>query len=188
MNKPDNPVTMPWSVPVAVENIPDHGLHIEIDASAPVRAQVLALVAGLASVHDLPKLSAIFDLTKKGARVHIAGHVSARVAQTCVVTLEPMESDVEEAVDVTFAPVAAAQPEAIVYDIAPDDENEPPEPLVDGKVDIGALATEFLVLGVDPHPRKPGAEFAPVKVGNDEAKPFAALEALKKRFGGGPRE
>ena len=192
MEKPETPTTVPnsvpWSVPVAVEDIPDHGLHIEIDAPAPVRAQVLALVAGLASVHDLPKLSAVFDLTKRGARVHVAGHVSARVAQTCVVTLEPMESDVEEAVDVTFAPAAAAKPETAVYDIAPDDENETPEPLVDGKVDIGALATEFLVLGVDPHPRKPGAEFAPVRVGNDDAKPFAALEALKKRFGGGPRE
>src|SRR5450631_409855 len=100
--------SVPWSVPVAVEDIPDHGLHIEIDAPAPVRDQVLALVAGLASVHDLPKLSAVFDLTRRGARVHVAGHVSARVAQSCVVTLEPMESNVEEAVDVTFAPVAAA--------------------------------------------------------------------------------
>jgi uncharacterized metal-binding protein YceD (DUF177 family) len=178
---------MPWSVPIAAEDIPDQGLHIEIDAPAPVRAQVLALVAGLASVHELPKLSAVFDLTRRGSRVHVAGNVSARVAQTCVVTLEPMESEVAEAVDVTFAPIAAAQPETVAYDIALD-ENEPPEPLVEGKVDIGALATEFLVLGVDPHPRKPGAEFAPVKVGNDDAKAFAALEMLKKRFGGGPRE
>jgi uncharacterized metal-binding protein YceD (DUF177 family) len=185
MEKPDIPSTAPWSVPVAVEDIPDHGLHIEIDATTAVRAQVLALVAGLASVRELPKLSAVFDLTRRGARVHVAGHVSARATQTCVVSLEPIETDVEEAVDVLFAPADTLQPETVVYDNATKDEKEPPEPLVDGTVDIGALATEFLVLGVDPHPRKAGAEFAPLKVGDDGAKPFAALEALKKRFEGG---
>jgi len=51
--------------------------------------------------------------------------------------------------------------------------------------DLGALATEFLVLGVNPHPRKPGAEFGSLKVGDDSPHHFAALEALKKRLGGG---
>ncbi len=37
--------------------------------------------------------------------------------------------------------------------------DEPPEPLVGGTVDLGAIATEFLILGIDPYPRKPGAEF-----------------------------
>jgi hypothetical protein len=190
MDKPEIPTTVPgvpWSVPVAVAEIPDHGLHIAINAPTAVRAQVLALVAGLASVHDLPKLSAVFDLTQRGAKVHVAGHVSARVAQTCVVTLEPIESDVEEIVDVLFAPVGAeqAQPETVVCGNNPNDANEPPEPLVDGKIDLGALATEFLVLAIDPHPRKAGAEFPPFKLGDDGAGAFAALEALKKRFGGG---
>ena len=63
---------------------------------------------------------------------------------------------------------------------------EPPEPLVDGKVDLGALATEFLILGIDPYPRKAGAQFAPPKVEDAGEHPFAALESLKKRrLGGG---
>ena len=49
-------------------------------------------------------------------------------------------------------------------------------------LDLGTLATEFLVLGIDPYPRKSGVEFAPLTVGEDAPKPFAALEALKKRF------
>jgi hypothetical protein len=44
---------------------------------------------------------------------------------------------------------------------------------------------EFLLLGIDPYPRKAGAEFAPVKADDGSAKPFAALEALKKRLGSG---
>ena len=66
-----------------------------------------------------------------------------------------------------------------------DEDEEPPEPLADGKVDLGALASEFLLLGIDPYPRKPGAEFAPPQAAEAGEHPFAGLEALKKRLGGG---
>jgi len=84
-----------WSVPVAVEDIPDTGLHIEIDVPAATRAEV----AQLAALRELPQLSAVFDLTRQGTGVHVSGQVSARVGQTCVVTLEPIESVVEETVE-----------------------------------------------------------------------------------------
>ena len=171
----------PWSVPVAVENIPDTGLHIEIEAPAAIRVQMVELVAELAAVRDLPQLSAVFDLTRQGegvaAGVHVAGQVSARVGQICVVTLEPIESLVEEAVDLRFAPEPA--------DATPKADQEPPEPLLEGKVDLGVIATEFLILGIDPYPRKPGAEFSPPRVADDGGHPFDALAALKKRLRGG---
>lgn len=178
----DKPV-VPWSVPVAVDDIPEHGLHIEIDAPAAVRAQVLALAEGLSTLHDLTSLSAVFDLTRGGSKVHVTGHVRAKVGQTCVVTLEPMESSIDETVDLTFAPTAAGAGEP-VGEIELRPHEDPPEPLARGMIDLGTLATEFLVLGIDPYPRKSGVEFAPVTVGEDAPKPFAALEALKKRFGG----
>ena len=34
-----------------------------------------------------------------------------------------------------------------------------PERLIGDVVDLGALATEFLILGLDPYPRKAGATF-----------------------------
>ena len=37
--------------------------------------------------------------------------------------------------------------------------DEEPEPLIGNSVDLGLLATEFLILGVDPYPRKPDAAF-----------------------------
>jgi len=173
----------PWSVPVAVEDIPDTGLHIEIEAPAAARAAV----AELAALRELPRLSAVFDLTRLGAGVHVAGQVSARVGQTCVVTLEPIESDIEETVDLKFAPVSAGESELErkgARQRARSDD-EPPEALIDGTLDLGALATEFLILGIDPYPRKAGAQFAPPKAADDGEHPFAALEALKKRLGGG---
>jgi uncharacterized metal-binding protein YceD (DUF177 family) len=179
----EKPVTGPWSVPVAVNDIPESGLHIEIEAPAAVRGQVLALVEGLSTVHDLASLSGVFDLGRSGSKVHVRGRVRAKVGQTCVVALEPIENSVDEEVDLTFAPpVDGFDAEGGEVELRRD--YDPPEPLTGDTIDLGQLATEFLVLGIDPYPRKSGVEFAPVKVGEDAPKPFAALAGLKKRLGG----
>ena len=168
----------PWSVPVAVEDIPETGLHLEIEAPAAARAAV----GELAALRELPRLSAVFDLSRQGAAVHVLGQVSAQVGQTCVVTLEPIESAVSEAIDLRFAPAAAgaAAPETKGARQRPRGDDELPEPLLGGTLDLGALATEFLILGIDPYPRKAGARFAPPAVEEAGEHPFAALAALKK--------
>jgi len=171
----------PWTVPVAVDDIPETGLQIEIDASEAVRAELAALTA----LRKLPRLSAAFDLARRGAGVQVSGRVSARVGQTCVVTLEPVESDLEELVDLVFAPQSAESlPAKVETTERRATEEDPPEPLIGGKLDLGAIATEFLVLGIDPYPRKADAEFAQIREDDGNARPFAALEALKKRLGG----
>jgi len=170
----------PWVVPVAVDDIPETGLHIEFDASETVRAELAALTG----LRDLPRLSAAFDLVRRGACVRVTGRVSARVGQTCVVTLEPVESDLEELVDLAFAPqLAGSLPGKVETTERRTGKEDPPEPLVGGQLDLGAIATEFLVLGIDPYPRKADAEFAPVRADDGDARPFEALQALKKRFG-----
>jgi hypothetical protein len=169
----------PWSMPVAVEDIPDTGLHVAIEAPAATRAEL----AKFAALRDLPQLAAVFDLTRQGAGVHAVGKVSARVGQTCVVTLEPIESVVEEAIDLQFAPAPETTAKSARKRARGDDE--PPEPLVGGILDLGALATEFLILGIDPYPRKAGVEFAPPKAEVAGEHPFATLESLKKNLGGG---
>ena len=162
---------------MAVDEIPDSGLHVEIDAPDAVRTHL----TGLAGLRELRRLSGIFDLQRQGAGVRVTGQINARVGQTCVVTLEPIESEVQELVDLKFALSLAAGAKSEASEAA---EEEPPEPLSDGTVDLGAIATEFLLLGIDPYPRKPGAEFSPLKSDDNTAKPFAALEALKKRLSG----
>jgi len=173
---------IPWSFPVAVEDIPETGLHIEMDAPEAVRSEL----AALAGLRELPRLSAVFDVVRRGAGMRVTGQIDARVGQTCVVTLEPVETDLMESIDLRFAPqlTETIQSRSDTADLQADDE-EPPEPLSDGKVDLGAIATEFLLLGIDPYPRKAGAEFSPVKSDDSGTKPFAALEALKKRLSGG---
>jgi hypothetical protein len=173
----------PWSVPVVLHEIPESGRHLEIVADENTRAAV----ARLAGLRSLPRLQASFDLSRRGADgLHVAGTVSAGVGQTCVVTLEPMESEVAEAVDLTFvAGRGRPQPEAgAEVEVRPDS----PEPLSDGVVDLGMIATEFLVLGIDPYPRRPGAVFErPAEADDPATHPFAALAALKKDPGGSGR-
>lgn len=168
-----------WSIPVAVDDIPDTGLHMDVDAPAEVRAGI----AELAGLRELSRLSAAFDLVRQGEQVNVTGQVSATIGQTCVVTLEPIENKIEEAVGIAFAPL----PAGTAADVEGGDRRkgaaEPPEPLVNGRIDLGALASEFLMLGIDPYPRKAGAQFTPPEPQDDGPHPFAALEALKKRSG-----
>jgi hypothetical protein len=55
------------------------------------------------------------------------------------------------------------------------------DPIVDGKLDLGALRVDFLALGLDPYPRKPGVEFVEPasEAGTDRDSPFASLARLK---------
>ena len=57
---------------------------------------------------------------------------------------------------------------------------DPPEVIRNGSVDLAAVATEFLLLGIDPYPRKPGVVFDPPVREDPSSNPFAALAALKK--------
>ncbi len=164
---------MPWRVPVAVEDVAETGAHFDLVADADTRAAV-ARVVGL---RDLPRLQASFQVKRHGKGLHVAGRVSATVGQACVVTLEALANEVEEDIDLVFLPRAAAPPEG---EEAGDDAWDEAEPLIGGVVDLGALATEFLILGIDPYPRKPGATFQPPPDAKPDEGPFAALAALKK--------
>lgn len=168
-----------WSVPIDVEDDAETGMHMEIEAPA----EICAALAETAGLRDVKRLRATFDLIKRGARVDVIGQVKATVGQTCVVTLEPIDNEIEEAVDLVFAPMSAGATAAPRSGGQRKGDDEPPEPLIDGVIDLGAIASEFLMLGIDPYPRKTGAQFAPPKVANDGPRPFAALEALKKRQG-----
>ncbi len=166
----------PWSVPLRFEDVlPETGRRVTLSPDADAR-EAIAEVAGL---RELPQLDASFDVVRSGAAgLHVTGTLSATVGQTCVVTLEPIESEINEAVDLVFQPAADKGASA---DIGLDMHQPEIEPLTDGVVDLGALATEFLLLAIDPYPRKPGAMFEAPSTSEPFAGPFAGLAALQKK-------
>ncbi len=171
--------TSPWSVPVRVEDVPLEGLHREITADAQTR-QAIAETAGLRA---LTRLDARFELTRRGADgLHVRGDISATVGQNCVVSLEPLENEIAEDFDLVFAPAAgpAGQKSHQLVDL----DDDQPEVLQGGAFDLGALAVEFLLLGVDPYPRKAGVAFGAATPVDEGEHPFAALAALKREKNG----
>jgi hypothetical protein len=169
-----------FSRPVKVEAIPRDGLETSIEASEAERG-ALADFNGLAGVG---KLAATFSLKHgAGGTVRVRGEIRADVTQTCVVTLEPFEASLVEPVDVRFAPAreetphGAARGEGGAQKIEDEDD---PDPILDGKIDLGALASEFLTLGLDPYPRKPGVAFEPPAADGVDS-PFSALAPKKDR-------
>jgi uncharacterized metal-binding protein YceD (DUF177 family) len=164
----------PLSRPVLVARLPAAGLMVEIRAT-PEECAALAADFNLAEVKSV---EGRFRVTGKAERVHVAGHITAEIVQICVVTLEPFESRLDEDVVADFeepSPAKRAADARADVDLS----TEAPDEIVDGRIDVGALAAEFLALGLDPYPRKPGVDFS--YEGEDRGdNPFARLAELKR--------
>ena len=170
---------VPFSRPVRVEPLPRDGFTQTIEADAAERA-ALAADSGLAAIGSL---TANFTLRKSGRHgVRVVGSVHAEVTQTCVVSLEPFEAVVDEPIDVRYASEPPRrkegdkEPETVVFDA-----EDPPDPIVDGRVDLGVLAAEFMGLGLDPYPRKPGVAFEAPEAEPEADSPFQALAVSGKK-------
>ncbi|NJO54230.1 MAG: DUF177 domain-containing protein [Bacteroidales bacterium] len=169
----------PWTHIVMVSQLPPES-SLTLEPNAETRAALARHVGAL----SVPELTATLDLAAdRKAGVSVTGRLKGRIVQACVVTLEPVESAIDEAVDARFVPAAepraASGPEIEVSLEAED----PPEPLINGRIDLGAVLTEFFSLGIDPYPRKPGAAWQPAEAetqAEPEAEsPFAALAKLR---------
>jgi hypothetical protein len=169
-----------WHIPVRLDDVPETGLHLALLANDEVRAN-LAAFAGL---RDLSRLEAAIDVVREGRGLRATGTVRATAGQNCIITLEPVESEIDEAFDVRFVPAASAgtvdDGDAGASGRA-GEADDPPEAMVDGIADVGAVATEFLLLGIDPYPRKPDAVFDRPSEGNVGDGPFAALAKLRNQ-------
>jgi hypothetical protein len=138
----------------------------------------------VAGVREILAARASFEVTpESGGRVHVTGRVQGLIGQICVVTLDPIENAIDEPVDLTFVP--PEQVPQVVHsaeDVAGKEAEiaDAPEPIENGIIDLGRLATDVLYLAIDPYPRKPDAVFEPPAVADDpEDHPFAALKALR---------
>jgi hypothetical protein len=166
----------PWSRRIALTDVPDEGLHVAMEADSDVRA-TLARTAGF---RDIPQLEASFDLMRKGLGLHVTGEVIATIGQNCVVTLDPVDKNLHEIIDLVFAPGPTQSLGDQAGEASFGMTDDAPEPLVGGLVDLGAIATEYFLLGIDPYPRKEGAVFESASTQEPAESPFAALAALRK--------
>jgi uncharacterized metal-binding protein YceD (DUF177 family) len=145
-----------------------------------------AAIAGLLDLVVLDQLSFTYRFYRRGeGRFVMQGTLVAYVTQTCVVSLEPMASALQVAVEIEFWPaplvdqLAASADETASHGLV-----DWPEPIVEGKIGLGPIIYETLATALDPYPRREGVSFewpgeaeAP---GSEQARnPFAALAQLK---------
>jgi uncharacterized metal-binding protein YceD (DUF177 family) len=161
-----------------------------------------AALARRLDLQSIGRLAATVKLrrVRGGTMIRIAGELEADVVQTCVATLAPVPARVAERFDALFAPPELIgkedeDDESVFYDPTALEE-EDPEPIADGRIDIGELVAQHLSLALDPYPRADGAVFDPIEehpmpeesAGDSEEEqedeprpsPFAALEKLRR--------
>ncbi|MDP6573551.1 MAG: DUF177 domain-containing protein [Rhodospirillales bacterium] len=141
----------------------------------------------------LDSLSATVSLHTQPGRgvVRVHGEFSAEVVQTCVVTLEPLSTRLHAAFERLYGPeeegseASTSAPDGPEHAVIGPDAEEPPQPFVDGAIDIGEAVAEQLAIELDPFPRAPGAVFQGFSSESDddreaggERRPFATLKDL----------
>ena len=176
----------PFSYMVKVGHVSANPVEVTISADAGERAGL----AKLWSILEVRALSATFEIRRwKRDGVRLKGRVTADVVQACVVTLEPVESHIDEPVEVVFVPEGsklARQPAASESGemLLDPDGPDAPEVFSGDSVDAGVVAAEHVALALDPYPRKADVAFAGhiESTDRDDRKPspFAVLKAWKK--------
>lgn len=175
-------IAVEFSRPVAVERLGHDERRYEIEANAGERAALAERYGILAVVSLTARL--LLKRLPGGSLVRLAGRFSADVVQSCVVSLDPVPAHLEEDFVLTYATERDADAGAgeVVVDL---DDEDPPEPIENGMIDLGEAAAEHLALALDPFPRAANATFqggdAPADEPPAKANPFAALVSLKKK-------
>ncbi|CAN7634449.1 DUF177 domain-containing protein [Bosea sp. LjRoot90] len=175
-----SPDTLPFSHPLRVETITLRPVAVELAAEQGD----LAAIATFLGIASAEALKASYSLSRNGERVKLEGMIKASLHQNCVVTVDPFPVELNVPVKLDFAPEAeiAARPsedDEIDIEVLLNEE-EPPEPIVDGMIDLGVVTLEFLALALDPYPRKPGVAFTEPAPETEAESPFAALLQLKR--------
>ena len=175
----------PFSYLVKVGHVSANPVTVKVSADIQERKGLAALW----SVLEVKELRAELQIARwKRDGLRIKGTVNATIVQACVVTLEPVESDIEEELDQLFVPEDSKLAKRVLDPsgemVLDPDGPDLPETFVGDTIDAGDIVAEFAALAIDPYPRKPGAEFRDHIESTDDTdkkpSPFAVLKDWKK--------
>lgn len=160
---------LPFSDPVRLHQI-GTGVTRTLEPDEAARKRI-ARSLDLAS---LDAFTAEMELKPTEAGWRLKGRVRAEAVQTCGLTLEPLPVVIDHRFTVGLAEAVEEETDEIVIDL----DDEAPDLVEEGRIDLGQYAVEQLALSLDPFPRKPGAEFVQPPEPT-EISPFSVLRGLK---------
>ncbi|MGG7565446.1 YceD family protein [Rhodovulum sp. DZ06] len=172
--------------PIKVSALPPEGRTFKETADGQERAAL----AERFGARKVKRFAVEGRLSPEGAGWRLTAEIRARITQTCVVTLEPVDQLIEEPFTRLYLPDLPEADESLEVDLDPEEDDEP-EPL--GRfIDPGEAAAEAAALVLDPYPRAEGIAFARAssapknadEITDEEARPrpFAALAELKAKL------
>mgnify|MGYP001828168502 CR=1 FL=1 len=149
-------------------------------------ADQCALIARQLGVLAVANIAANFLVKTEGRDgLRLTGEVGADVSQVCVVTDDPVDSRVEEQVNILFLPPDVVDQMNSVETSGKETtfaaEDDEIEALENDSIDLVRVITEFIAIGLDPYPRAPGVPLSDHIEDDDGEKPpspFAALKGL----------
>ena len=117
--------------------------------------------------------------------IQLQGSLSADVVQECVITLDPIGARIQVEIDNYYSEFPREMPSG-TDDLALGDENWP-ELVEDGWIDLGDAVIQELAVAIDPYPRKPDVELGVVEFENgaaDTHRPFSGLVDINTKRAG----
>jgi uncharacterized metal-binding protein YceD (DUF177 family) len=145
---------------------------------------------------DLPAFSARVTVDRRvGGQVIVKGRLRGRIVQACILTLDPVTQELDDAFRIVFQQDLAEERDPESGEALLNAQADAPEPLTGNLLDVGEIIAEQLSLAADPYPRRPGVKLEDVlpkpgkggKGGDDAGKahqrphPFAGLAALRDK-------
>jgi len=158
---------------VPLDRLKRQGETIRLEAGAAAR-EALARRFGLLA---LPRLSAGLMVRRTVGGAEAEGRLEAEAVQACVLTGEPVTTQVNEPVRLRFAALADAAGDEVELSA----EDLDTLAIDDGAIDLGEAVAQSLALALPPYPRIAGATVPGVSSEEAEAgrrraaSPFAAL-------------
>ncbi|MCG2842559.1 DUF177 domain-containing protein [Sandaracinobacter sp. RS1-74] len=134
-----------FSLKVPLAKLGSRPLPFHLEADAVVRAGLVERF-GLAG---LDRLVADLEVSREGQGARVSGRFEADVAQTCIVSGEPVAAHVAEAIALQFQPDIAAPGQEIELE----EEALDVLPLEGESVDLAEAVAQSLLLALDPYPR-----------------------------------
>jgi hypothetical protein len=167
----------PWSLPVRLAEVSRATLSLNAEADERTRDRI----ARLLELVRLESFTADVRITPWLDGAELNGRWRARVIQTCGVTLDDFESELDGSFRLRVVPASSklAVPQGAETMVDPEAE-DPPDVLGGDVIEVGGYLVEQLALEVDPFPRKPGVSFEPPSPG-PAISPFAVLQSLKPK-------
>ena len=116
---------------------------------------------------------------KKKGILDVSGEVRAGLTLISVISLDEFNKDYKSNFSLTYDTNATYEQ---IREMDEDIEDDIPDIVIDGKIDLGDIAIEQLALVMEDHPRKDGEEFISVIEDDSPVRenPFAVLSKLKK--------